>query len=95
MAPDQLLSANREEICVFARNTALATCEYLARSRGERQGPIATWTFWWKLGRITPWFPGGLLMDLQDLLGRHLAIVEPGALHWYIRDRVLEEAVAL
>ena len=39
-------------------------------------------------------FPGGLLMDLEELLGRQVDIVEPGGLHWYIRDRVLEEAVS-
>jgi len=37
----------------------------------------------------------GLMLDLQDLLGRKVDIVTPGALHWYIRDRVLAEAVAL
>lgn len=38
---------------------------------------------------------GGLLMDLQDLLGRRVDIVTEKALHWYIRDRVLKEAVPL
>ena len=36
---------------------------------------------------------GGLLMDLQDLLGRRVHVVTEGALHWYIKDRVLSEAV--
>ena len=34
---------------------------------------------------------GGLLMDLQDLLGRKVDVVTEKALHWYIRDRVLKE----
>ena len=38
---------------------------------------------------------GGLLMDLQDLLGCQVDIVEPEGLHWYIRDTVLKEAVPL
>lgn len=38
---------------------------------------------------------GNLVMDLQDLLGRKVDVVEPEGLHWYIRDRVLKEAVAL
>lgn len=38
---------------------------------------------------------GGLLMDLQDMLGRRVDIVTEGALHWYIKDRVLKEAVPL
>ena len=36
---------------------------------------------------------GSLLMDLQDLLGREVHVVTPDSLHWYIRDRVLQEAV--
>jgi hypothetical protein len=38
---------------------------------------------------------GGLLMDLQDLLGRKVDIVTEKGLHWYIRDKVLREAVRL
>ncbi len=33
--------------------------------------------------------------DLEDLLGRRVDVVTEGALHWYIRDRVIAEAVAL
>jgi len=38
---------------------------------------------------------GRLLQDLQDLLGRKVDLAEPEGLHWYIRDRILREAVAL
>lgn len=38
---------------------------------------------------------GGLLVDLQEILGRKVDVVTEGSLHWYIRDRVLQEAVAL
>jgi hypothetical protein len=38
---------------------------------------------------------GELQMDLQDLLGRRVDLVEPAALHWYIRDQVLAEAIPL
>ena len=38
---------------------------------------------------------GGLLADLEDLLGRRVDVVEPEGLHWYIREQVLKEAVAL
>ena len=41
------------------------------------------------------WFPAGLILDLEDLLGREVDIVTEDALHWYIRDRVLEEAIPL
>ncbi len=45
--------------------------------------------------RRTPWFPGGLLADLQEELGRKVDIVEENGLHRLIRDRVLREAVPL
>ena len=38
---------------------------------------------------------GGLLMDLEDLLGRKVDVVTEKGLHWYIRDKVLKEAVRL
>ncbi|MBI5669605.1 MAG: nucleotidyltransferase family protein [Chloroflexi bacterium] len=41
------------------------------------------------------WGGGGLLMDLQDLLGCEVDLLTEKAIHWYIRDRVLEEAVPL
>jgi predicted nucleotidyltransferase len=37
----------------------------------------------------------GLLLDLQDLLGCKVDVVTERSLHWYIRDRVLQEAVPL
>lgn len=36
-----------------------------------------------------------LLQELEDLLGRKVDLVEPQGLHWYIRDKVIAEAVAL
>jgi predicted nucleotidyltransferase len=38
---------------------------------------------------------GGLLMDLQHLLGRDVDVVTEQGLHWYIRDQVLAEAMNL
>jgi len=38
---------------------------------------------------------GGLLMDLQELLGCEVDVVTEQGLHWYIRDRIIAEAHAL
>lgn len=35
---------------------------------------------------------GGLLMALQELLGRKVDVVTEKGLHWYIKERVLSEA---
>jgi predicted nucleotidyltransferase len=36
-----------------------------------------------------------LMQDLEDLLGCKIDVVSERALHWYIKDRVLSEAVPL
>ncbi|MFY9824732.1 MAG: nucleotidyltransferase family protein [Thermoanaerobaculia bacterium] len=45
--------------------------------------------------KTSPWFPAGLVLDLEDLLGRKVDVVTDGGLHWYIRDRILAEAIPL
>jgi predicted nucleotidyltransferase len=46
-------------------------------------------------GPTTPWFPGGLVADLEELLGRRVDVVEVDALRDSFRERVLREAVPL
>ena len=46
-------------------------------------------------GPTTPWFPGGLVAEREELLGRRVDVVEPDALHEELRSRILEEAVPL
>jgi len=41
------------------------------------------------------WFPAGLVLDLEELLGRRVEIVTEKALNPYLRERVLSEAVPL
>lgn len=47
------------------------------------------------VGPTTPWFPGGLLVDLEKSLGRRVDIVIARSLHPLLRESVLKEAVAL
>ena len=41
------------------------------------------------------WFPAGLILDLEELLGCKVDVVTQHALHWYIRERIIKEAVPL
>lgn len=43
----------------------------------------------------SPFFPGGLLMDLKEILNRDVDIVTPNGLNGRIRDQVLNEAIRL
>ena len=41
------------------------------------------------------WFPAGLILDLEEILGRRVEIVTEKALNPYIREHVLAEAKPL
>ena len=45
--------------------------------------------------RHSPFFPGGLVADLEALLGCRVDVVEPEGLYAPLRDTVLHEAVPL
>lgn len=45
--------------------------------------------------KTSPWFPGGLIADLEDLLERKVEVVTENGLNKFIREKVLKEAVPL
>ena len=44
---------------------------------------------------VSPWFPAGLIVELEALLGRRVEVLTTGGLHTLLRERVLGEAIAL
>ena len=46
-------------------------------------------------GDTTPWFPGSMIADLEQLLGQRVQVVIRRSLSPLIRDAVLREAVPL
>jgi predicted nucleotidyltransferase len=63
--------------------------------RGEA-GPESDIDFLIEAGPVTSsWFPAGLVLDLEALLGRRVEVVTEKALHPALRDSVLREAVTL
>ena len=47
-------------------------------------------------GEMTsPWFPAGLIDELETLLGRHVDVVTADSLYWLLRRRILKEAKPL
>ena len=47
------------------------------------------------LDKISPWFPGGLIADLEDLLQRKVDVVTENGLSDLVKARILQEAIAL
>ncbi|MQA92635.1 MAG: DNA polymerase subunit beta [Gemmatimonas sp.] len=43
----------------------------------------------------SPWFPGGLVSDLEEALGRRVDVVTLRGLTSELRDRILEESVTV
>lgn len=93
MAIEQMLKQKREDILKIAsRYRARKVRVFGSAVRGEDR-PDSDVDFLVELeeGRSLMDL-GGLLMDLQNLLGRNVDVVTERALHWYIKDQVLREA---
>jgi hypothetical protein len=92
----QVLEGKRDEILrIAARHGAHNLRVFGSAARGEAR-PDSDVDFLVDCGpNRSPFFPGGLLADLEDLLGRRVQVLTEPALHPYIRDRVLKEAVPL
>lgn len=96
MSIEELLQEKRQDILrVAERHGAYNVRVFGSAARGEAN-PESDVDFLVEVGPVhSSWFPAGLMTDLEDLLGRKVDVVTQEALHWYIRDRVLKEAVPL
>ena len=96
MSIDELLQEKREEILrIAARHGAYNVRVFGSAVRGEAS-PDSDVDFLVEVGlEHSAWFPAGLVVDLEELLGCKVDVVTEQALHWYIQDRVLEGAVPL
>src|SRR5665213_3221188 len=85
----ELLHEKREDILRIANcHGALNVRVFGSISRGE-SGPNSDVDFLVDVGpQHSSWFPAGLIVDLEDLLGRRVDVATSEALHWYIRDHI-------
>lgn len=92
----EIIQEKRDEICAIAdRHGAYNVRIFGSVVRGEA-GPDSDIDFLIDAGPATSsWFPAGLILDLQEILGRRVEVVTEKALNPFIRDYVLREAVAL
>jgi len=92
----QLIQERRDDIRrIAARHGAYNVRIFGSVARGEA-GPDSDIDFLIEAGPNTSsWFPAGLIIDLEEILGRPVEVVTEKGLNPYIRDNVLREAVAL
>ncbi|WP_276752828.1 nucleotidyltransferase family protein [Chlorogloeopsis fritschii] len=93
----QLLQEKREEILsIAAKHGAYNLRVFGSVARGEEtETSDIDFLVDYDLEKISPWFPGGLILDLEKLLNRKVDIVTSKSLHYLIRDKVLNEATLL
>jgi len=96
MGIEEIIGSKREEILRIAQKHGVTSIRVFGSvARGEA-GPGSDVDFLIEAGsKVPPWFPGGLVADLEDLLSRHVDVVEPVALNRYMKETILSEAVAL
>ena len=91
-----LLESKRQDMLDLARSygvTRIRVFGSMARGDATNASDIDLLV---DIGEKTSGFGlGGLLMDLQDMLGRRVDLVTEQALHPSIREKILREAVPL
>jgi len=93
---EELLRAKREEILrIAAKHGAYNVRVFGSVARGEADTESDVDLLVDVGPEHSSFFPGGLLADLEDLLGCQVDVLTEDALHWYIRDRVVKEAIPL
>ncbi|MFM7600769.1 MAG: nucleotidyltransferase family protein [Pseudanabaena sp.] len=93
----QLLKERREEILeIAAKHGAFNVRVFGSVARGEEtENSDIDFLIDYDIKKISPWFPAGLIGDLENLLGKKVDVVSAKCLHYFIKDRVLAEAIAL
>ena len=88
-----LLKSRRKEIIETAKRHGARDIRVFGSAVRGESGPSSDLDFLVEVGpNHSPWFPAGLIVDLEELLGVPVDVVTRDSLHWYIRERVLEEA---
>lgn len=93
MTVKQLLAAKRDEILAIAeRHGARNVRVFGSVARGEENDASDIDLLVSTAERPSPWFPAGLMEELQALLARKVDVVTEEGLYWLLRRRILREA---
>jgi len=92
----ELIQEKRQDILAIAGKHGACNVRLFGSAERDEAGPDSDVDFLVDVMPVhSPWFPGGMLVELEQLLGRNVDVVEPEGLHWYIKDKIMSEAVPL
>jgi predicted nucleotidyltransferase len=96
MAIDKILIEKREDILRIAAKHGVSRIRVFgSAARGESRSESDLDLLVEVTGPTTPWFPGGLVAELEEFLGRRVDIVEPDGIRESLRRQILQDAVPL
>ena len=91
-----ILERNRAEILRIARKHGVGRMQVFGSMARGDASPDSDIDFLIEVnGPTPPWFPGGMVADLEALLGRRVDVVEPDFLRKEFKEQVCREAVPL
>jgi uncharacterized protein len=94
---NELLIKKREEILeIAAKHGAFNVRVFgsVARGEADEQSDI-DFLVDYSLDKVSSWFPAGLVLELEALLGRKVDVATEKALKERIREQVLQQAISL
>jgi predicted nucleotidyltransferase len=90
------LQRNRESILMItSRHGAYDVRVFGSIARGEERPDSDVDLLVKRAEKTSSWFPAGLVIDLEALLGRRVEVVTEKGLSPYLRETVMREAVPL
>jgi len=90
------VKTNRDQILWLARRHGVTRVRVFGSMARGDAGPKSDVDLLVDVGPDpSPWFPGGLVAELEELLGRRVQVITERGLDELLRDRVLAEAVPL
>ena len=96
MTTFDILKEKREDVLEVAKKHGVTSLRVFGSvARGEESADSDIDLLVTTGPSVSPWFPAGLILELEELLGRHIDIVTETGLNPLLRDEVLSEAVAL